>query len=1175
MGSSSEAAKAIPNIQNNAEGNAEMDVKDEGVKTLLDDVQPPPEEPPGEQALLISQILRNYLQIKETAGGDGEAESPVGERCKAMLEVVLRENGRWSISKLETDHNHQLSTSSHGDSSSDAAVSVGMMFESVEEAKEFYYGYSEEIGFKARTGSNRRSAATGALIMQRFLCCRGSYPLQRRNLDASIHKRKRGPYNKRCKMSEEVEEKKDGECDAVEEVGVDSSPEKRGDAGECYDPEAESRPSVKSSEGGDCGAEVESRALMRSTASSETAADVKMCGQLAATSVSSQSKILRELGVRVYRYSSDEKRDIILRYLMKKNNRQSGERTIKFFTTQPPPGENFRQQQNTQQQQQKITSSHQHALGGKVVGSIPSQDIVSARKPKSPIREITGVVEEPKIGMLFANEDKAYEFYVRYAGNVGFCVRKGWWDKTARSVTRLRVYVCSKEGFRPKSSGNEVKKVRPETRTGCLARMAIKLTSNGKYSVSEFVSGHNHDLAVPLDIQMFKSQKLAKMQFGNHYRTRLIPDEYKNYLRLKRTKSMLMGDAGIMLEYFQRRKGENPSFFYAIQVDEDDQLTNIFWADANSIMDYDYFGDVVCFDTIYKDAECGRPFTQFLGVNHHKQPVLFGSAVLYDETVESFKWLFDAFKAVMGGKQPKTILTGRNSIMSEAISAVLPGTVHRYCVWNIYQTAARNLTQFFKGTETFALDFNQCIFELFDEEDFVAAWKSLLGRYDLEDNEWLATLFEERKNWALPYVQDIFYADIVNTLLREGVNCILQEYLSPEIDFLQFLKKYEEFVKERRYVEQEADYLTSQVTPRASSMRVLWQAANVYTHAAFEMFRMEFELLSNCLVYSGGEVGTVSEYEVAVKDKSKVYFVRYDISDGSALCSCKKFEFVGIPCCHVLRVLDCRNVKELAPQYFLKRWRKDAKSGLIRDDAGFPVQDEQKSSLQKRYSSLCRILYKLAARAAENIHAYAFMENQSDQILEQVERILQTKLLEETSMNAASKGQSQSQIPGEGMDNENNGECRRLGGKKKKDATIRRRKQSGTEMDKRYNGLKGKSDAVEISMDSNDPPMASNEFPSHARNSSNQFFPSSHSVQGPYIPGHQFGLGSFQGFHGTPQFTQEYSAPILQQQSYTGEAHLGQAPEIHHALQFVASNSQLEPQGGDQGHYTIPVWDFL
>ncbi|KAK8961489.1 hypothetical protein KSP40_PGU010093 [Platanthera guangdongensis] len=339
MDTSSEASKTLPNVQKMAEGDAEMVVKDEVLQTPPEELRATPEKdqalhgevhaPPEEQALLVSQILRNYLQIKDTAVGDGGAESPADERCKAMLEVVLKEDGRWSVSKLETEHNHSLNISSNGDNGSKAALSIGMMFESVEATKDFYYGYSVEIGFKARTGSNRRSAATGDLIMQRFLCCRGNYPLQRRNLDTSILKRKRGPYNKRGKLLEDVDEKKDGDCDAVEVVDVDSSPEKRGVEGQCFDPKAETRPSAKSSEGGDCGAEVESRALVKSTASLETAADVKICGQPPATSVSSQSKILRELGVRVYRYSSDEKRDIILRYLMKKNNRQSGERNIK------------------------------------------------------------------------------------------------------------------------------------------------------------------------------------------------------------------------------------------------------------------------------------------------------------------------------------------------------------------------------------------------------------------------------------------------------------------------------------------------------------------------------------------------------------------------------------------------------------------------------------------------------------------------------------------------------------------------------------------------------------------------------------------------------------------------------------------------------------------------------
>ncbi|MGV7959431.1 hypothetical protein PJP14_29455, partial [Mycobacterium kansasii] len=81
---------------------------------------------------------------------------------------------------------------------------------------------------------------------------------------------------------------------------------------------------------------------------------------------------------------------------------------------------------------------------------------------------------------------------------------------------------------------------------------------------------------------------------------------------------------------------DDPSFFYAIQVDEDDQITNMFWTDTKSIMDYNVFGDVVCFDTTYRINSYGRPFVPFIGVNHHKQTIIFGGALLYDETIESF-----------------------------------------------------------------------------------------------------------------------------------------------------------------------------------------------------------------------------------------------------------------------------------------------------------------------------------------------------------------------------------------------------------------------------------------------------------------------------------------------------------------------------------------------------------
>ena len=47
------------------------------------------------------------------------------------------------------------------------------------------------------------------------------------------------------------------------------------------------------------------------------------------------------------------------------------------------------------------------------------------------------------------------------------------------------------------------------------------------------------------------------------------------------------------------RKSKNASFFYEIQLDVDNQINNIFWTDPKMDVDYDLFGDVVCFDTTY------------------------------------------------------------------------------------------------------------------------------------------------------------------------------------------------------------------------------------------------------------------------------------------------------------------------------------------------------------------------------------------------------------------------------------------------------------------------------------------------------------------------------------------------------------------------------------------------
>ncbi|KAF7142609.1 hypothetical protein RHSIM_Rhsim05G0179300 [Rhododendron simsii] len=51
-------------------------------------------------------------------------------------------------------------------------------------------------------------------------------------------------------------------------------------------------------------------------------------------------------------------------------------------------------------------------------------------------------------------------------------------------------------------------------------------------------------------------------------------------------------------------------------------------------------------------------------------------------------------------------------------------------------------------------------------------------------------------------------------------------------------------------------------------------------------------------------------------------------------CSCKMFDFDGIPCRHMLAYFSKMQMMELPMKYILRRWTKSAKASRVMDDLG-------------------------------------------------------------------------------------------------------------------------------------------------------------------------------------------------------------------------------------------------
>ncbi|OVA05733.1 FAR1 DNA binding domain [Macleaya cordata] len=607
--------------------------------------------------------------------------------------------------------------------------------------------------------------------------------------------------------------------------------------------------------------------------------------------------------------------------------------------------------------------------------------------------------EEPKVGMVFSSQEEVHQYYTNYGLREGFRVTRRSQRCDDDGIMRYYTLACSRSRKSQSTAKNSLKS-NLTTKTQCPAKIRSVLQCDGNFKLSTVVLEHNHalcpgdthhlrcnkkdcpkrrlELNDQVGISAIKSSNFV-VEVGGHESLTFGEKKYQNYIDQARRLRLGDGDVEAIRKYFVRMQSKNSSFFYVMDLDEECRVRNLFWADARSRATYEAFGDVVTFDTTYLTNKYAMPFASFVGVNHHGQSVLLGCALLSNEDIGTFVWLFESWLACMSGIPPKAIITDQCQAIQKAVDMVFPYAQHRWCLWHIMKKIPEKL----KGCsqyEAIKISLQNAVYESFTKDEFEDEWRNMIDKYRLHDNEWLKGLYDERHHWVPIYMKETFWAGMSTTQRNESMNALFDGYVNSKTTLKQFLEQYDDALRSKVEKENQADYQSFNSRYECITYYdIEKQFQGAYTNTKFKEFQEELKGKLYCYSSLVKEEDSICVYEVTehvkigASEKDVVFIVYFNEVECEVKCMCHLFEFRGIICRHALSVLTQRKVQNVPSKYVLSRWRKDLKRKYtfvkaIYDDLGVNPSSQ-------RYHEMCKDFYEVATLATDFEEKYNIVKN--------------------------------------------------------------------------------------------------------------------------------------------------------------------------------------------------------
>ncbi|CAL2241523.1 unnamed protein product [Prunus armeniaca] len=262
------------------------------------------------------------------------------------------------------------------------------------------------------------------------------------------------------------------------------------------------------------------------------------------------------------------------------------------------------------------------------------------------------------------------------------------------------------------------------------------------------------------------------------------------------------------------------------------------------------------------------------------------------------------------------------------------------------------------GSVNIPINQKKAIWDTDNKDEFDAKWNSVVTKAGLTDHPWLSSMFDLRESWVPAYARHFFATGMSSSQRAEGSHGFFKQYISRRNSLMDFIIRFERALSHQRQKELVADHVDAlEVAQCILPMPMNKQMATLYTRTMFQKFEQELIQSKACFLELKTEDASKVVYNVSRRRnwETRVAEVVYVKDSNHASCSCKRFEFFGIICKHILALFRRDQIEYMPDKYILKRWKKTAKSGLVSYANGNEIKDSADPSLLIKRSTMSRL----------------------------------------------------------------------------------------------------------------------------------------------------------------------------------------------------------------------------